>query len=188
MSEYSMQRRYRWGCLVPIVLLIGIYWICRIVPYETNVIDIGNGELFLKLERFGVNKGARLYVSRSKNITSDYIDFNYTQITAPKIYFVSPDTIYMVDEDGFYIKQIKSKEVIIKYINHVYPEDLTLSIDSVAFCDYLREHERISEEDSILRAKSRYCIYFYDNASGIYVFDAEGQLVLREACRIFFLR
>lgn len=130
-------------------------------------------------------RGDCIYFSKTDTFGSDYIDFNCTQVTAPDIYYVAPDTIYVVDKDSYYVNDINSEQFKIKYINHIYPPELTLDADSATFYGFLNDLKRIERDDSVLKAKPHYHITFHDNASGITVFDPNAKMILNQSAITF---
>lgn len=138
---------------------------------------VEDANLYLKLSFKGDYEGGRIYISRSDTFGSDYIQFNYTQVTAPMLYYIEPDTIYVIDKDSFYVTDIKNKQFVVKYINHNYPPELTLDADSATFYGFLETMEKIEREDSIIESKQHYTIGFHDNANGFTVFNPSGEVI-----------
>lgn len=111
----------------------------------------------------------KLFFSRTDTFETDYIDFNFTPVDCPKIYFVEPDTFYIIDRYGE-INEIQNKEFKIVYVNHTE--------------DRLHRYKEYQSEDSFLRAKS-YTFELYDFANRVSVFDPQGNLIYQKNHTIF---
>lgn len=152
-----------------IIIILSIICIsCIFLSEGEGYVDEAN--IYLKLAHESNYDGCRIYISRSDKFGSDYIQFNYTQVTAPKIYFVEPDTLYVIDKDSFYITDLKNEQFVIKYINHIYPQ--------IPSKNYKQNMERIAREDSIIKAKPHFSIDIGDNADILTVFNPESKIVL----------
>ena len=99
---------------------------------------------------------------------------------------MAPDTIYFIDDGSHYGLAVKSSQFVIKTIDLVeYPEMRTgvkLSqeeLNAIALRDeQVKEWNRIKE-----RATST--IEFNDYASGIRIYNAQGELVAKDADIVF---
>lgn len=169
-------RTIRYGRSTIGILLIMIINSCIISSEcKGNIEEAG---LYLKLEHGRGYEGHRIYISKTDSFGSDYIQFNSTEVTAPEIYYVEPDTLYVRDRDSFYVTDIKSLQFKIKHINHIYPPPLTMPCDSATYSNFRITMRNIEQIDSCLKSKADYKIYFYDYATCFSVFDSEKKLVL----------
>lgn len=128
---------------------------------------------------------ARLYISKTDSLGSDYIDFRFTQVTCPEIYFVEPDTLFVIDKNNFYIRDIKSSHFVIEQINLISPEDL----DSTRYDHIVRSIKALEINDSIrsaIKAKSNYYFSFGDNATEIFICDNNHKIIAESKRRDYF--
>ena len=177
------------GCLVPIALGILFFIIMAIVGQFVELDDIGyvpEVSLHYKIKRNSYTTlddrtiyQARLYFSRTDSFDTDYIDFNYSEVVYPKIYYVKPDTFYIVDEDRL-IQDISSKELNIIYLNH--DNELIKGIESIS--EYEERLKRQKREDSILRAKS-YSFQLSGYTNYVTIFDPQGEIIYKKNFKLF---
>lgn len=141
---------------------------------------IADANVHLKLEQGGGRgyKGTRLYLSRTDTFGSDYIQFNSTPVSAPIIYLMEPDTLYVVDCDSFHVTGAKSRQFEIKYINHIYPADLKFGDDSATYNAYMRTIKNIERIDSCLDSDANYCIQFGEDGLNFTVFNSERKAII----------
>ena len=161
------------GCILLVLSLLVSS--CIITSEEQGYVK--DAKLYLKLSSKGNYEGKRIYISRSDTFGSDYIQFKHTQVTAPTIYYVEPDTIYVIDKNSFYVTDIKSKQFIVKYVNQIYPPELTLEADSATFYGFLERIDELELERKNIKAKPHYSISFQDNANGFTVFSPSGKVI-----------
>ena len=165
--------------LVFIVLLLTILFkICGI--RDTYEVFIPEYNVHYKLERFG--DYARLYISHTEKFGSDYIEFNHTPISFPKFYYVAPDTLYFIDDGGFYFRSMRDQHFIIKKIDLVRLPDLGPAVEDSAGRviittppDYFKK-KAIRDEQEIecknIQERATNSISIGDYASGITVFES----------------
>ena len=133
------------------------------------------------MEHGRVYEGHLIYISKTDSFGSDYIQFNSTEVTAPEIYYVEPDTLYVRDRDSFYVTDIKSLQFKIKHINHIYPPPLTMPCDSATYSNFRITMRNIEHIDSAIMAKSSYNIGFGDNALYFVVFNKDRACILKQS-------
>ncbi|MDE5555723.1 MAG: hypothetical protein K2J10_11160, partial [Muribaculaceae bacterium] len=97
----------------------------------------------------------------------------------PKIYYVKPDTFYIVDEDRL-IQDISSKELNIIYLNH--DNELIKGIESIS--EYEERLKRQKREDSILSAKS-YSFKLSGYTNYVTIFDPQGEIIYKKNFKLF---
>ena len=166
----------KWGCLAPIAAVILLCLSLYIFRPFIDTADYGfvpelSLQYKIKRDSYKTEDGrkflhARLYFSRTDTFETDYIDFHFTVVNYPKIYYVEPDTFYIVDRDSEHIQDIHSKEFNIVYIDHKSGD---------------KKDER---EDSVLRAKS-YHFYLYSYCNTITIFDQQGKMIFEKNHSIF---
>ena len=172
-------RTIRYGRSTIGILLIMIINSCIISSEcKGNIEEAG---LYLKLEHGRGYEGHRIYISKTDSFGSDYIQFNSTEVTAPEIYYVEPDTLYVRDRDSFYVTDIKSLQFKIKHINHIYPPPLTMPCDSATYSNFRITMRNIEQIDSAIMAKSSYNIGFGDNALYFVVCNKDRACILKQA-------
>lgn len=179
----------KWGCLMPIAAGFLILLILPVVGLFVDLSDVGyvpELDLHYKITRDSYDtddgrniKQARLYFSRTDTFETDYIDFKYTVVNYPIIYYVKPDTFYIVDRDNL-IQDISSKEFNIISLNH--------NKAPIKEIETLKEYEeryiRQKHEDSILRAKSyNFDLSGYTNY--VTIFDPQGEIIYEKNFKLF---
>ena len=166
------------GLILIILTLIILFKMCTI--RDTYEVFIPEYNVHYKLERFG--DYARLYVSHTDTFGADYIEFNHTPIFFPKFYYVDPDTLYFIDDGGWYFRSIKDQHFIIKKIDLVRLPKLGPAVeDSVGHViittppDYFKK-KAIRDEQEIecknIQERATNTIHIGDYASGITVFGS----------------
>lgn len=141
---------------------------------------VGEANIHLRLEHGGGRgyTGHRIYISKTDSFGADYIQFNSTEVNAPRIYYEEPDMLYVRDRDSFCVTDIKTRQFKIKYINHIFPADLKFGDDSATYNAYMRTIKNIERIDSCISSKADYEIDFYNDATSFSVFDAKGKHLL----------
>lgn len=161
-----------------------IFIVCAIVfmlslccsPGSYEVVE-PETQVHYKLERFGTY--ARLYLSYSDRFGSDYIEFNHTAISFPEIYFIEPDTLYFIDNSQFYFRHLNSDQFVIKQINLISSEDLdSTRYDRIASA--IKASEIRDSIRSVIYAKPRYTIWFFDYATGIMILNPQKEVVAKK--------
>lgn len=176
MIKSSQKRAYSYGCFLPAVLIICVIIFRLNIHWgTTRTIYIPEMNVYLKLDRSTFGKTARLGISRSDDVATDYIRFNYTQVSGPDIYYVKPDTFYVIDSNSFYIKDIKSNQFNMRYINQIHPQ-ATLEPQSDTY-DYFKIMENLEREDSIINAKKHYSMVISDNAGRLTVLNPSNKVI-----------
>ena len=165
----------KWGCLAPIAAVILLCLSLYIFRPFIDTADYGfvpelSLQYKIKRDSYKTEDGrkflhARLYFSRTGTFETDYIDFHFTQDCCPRIYYVEPDTLYIVDRDSD-IQDIHSKEFNIVYIDRKIGD---------------KKDER---DDSVLRAKS-YHFNLYGYCDIITIFDQQGKMIFEKNHSIF---
>lgn len=161
----------KWGCLAPIaaVILLCLFWYIFSPFIDTaNYGSVPELSFQYKItgDSYETDDGrtihtARLYFSRTDTFETDYIDFHYTVVNYPRIYYVEPDTFYIVDRDSEHIQDIHSKEFNIVYI------------------DRKSGDKKDEREDSVLRAKSyKFNLNVFCNM--ITIFDKQGKIIFKK--------
>lgn len=142
---------------------------------EDHIIYIQETNTYYKLEQ--VNDNARLYISRTDTFGSDYVEFHYTPATFPEFYFVAPDTLIFIDDNGFYGRDVKSDQFIIEQMDR--RSSPGLGPDS-NYDDYLImiEADRIRDSiNTVLQARPHYSIRIHDYATGITIFNPQKEKI-----------
>lgn len=175
-------RVIKWGCLAPICVGILLCIAMYIIGLFIDTSDKGfvselNLHYKIDSSSYDMDDGrriyqARLYFSRTDSFGSDYIDFHFTEVNYPQIYYIEPDTFYIIDRNSWYIQDIISKDFSIQYISRT--DD-----------DYLHDrHKIIENEDSVLRARS-YKIALYNFCNVVTVFDKKGKIIYDKNFKFF---
>ena len=142
-----------------------------------EIIDPENGIHYKLTKRDG---SARLYISHTDSFGPDFVDFRYKGIALPELYYVEPDTIYIIDENSNYVRDINARHFVIKHVDLLYPQLAHPDSGAIQFKNYLDSLDAVSAERAIIRAKPHYTIDIMENANGISVFNPQGELITRK--------
>lgn len=163
-----------------IILLLFICYLSACSEKTTQTVFIPKLGLSLGLTRYIIPwddyNRARLWIGKNDSMASDYIEFNYVQCGNPIIYFVKPDTLYIIDRNNFHRISFNKQKYNINFIDRPYPENIPIS-DSKRFSQMITAQDSIYRLDSIIQDKSDYRIIFHDNAMGFDIFDKKSKLV-----------
>lgn len=167
------------------ILLMEIFFISCIATDTSYKVYESETKLHYKLDRVGDN--ARLYISHTDTFGTDFVEFYHTTVCFPEFYYVNPDTLYIVDKNGFFIRSFKSSQFDIEVINLVSP---TTFVPGVTTLEELEKSEEISMENKRIRAdvqeKSKYIIRISDYASGITIYNAQNEVIAKDVNQFIF--
>ena len=162
------------------ILLMEIFFNSCIATDSSYKVYESETKLHYKLDRVGDN--ARLYISHTDTFGTDFVEFYHTAVYFPEFYYINPDTLYIVDKNGFFIRSTKSSQFDIEVINLVSPRVTTL--------EELGKSEEISMENIRIRAeiqeKAKYIIRISDYASGITIYNAQNEVLAKDVNQFIF--
>lgn len=177
---YHYSPKSRRGCLQTILIMVLV--LLSIIGY--SVYADRHGSKVFEIPEAGINikvvrkyPRIRVYVSKEHKFENDYIEYTFSNLYPPYIFFHGGDTIYTVDINNEYKMESSSNKFKIININFKYTDTDIRKHDkeNQSVC-VLRNSFKLIKDSSFVK-ESKYDLDIYDNAKCIIITDSSEQRI-----------